>query len=61
MFNLIFNSPLAIANGNLDISSYTLTAKKNSILINYLAPLGIVLVIAGYIFSISTVLGRLLI
>ena len=61
MFYLLFNVPLSVGNGQLNLASYSLLAKKNTIVINFPTVFGIIVLLGAYFFNIFTETGKLLI
>ena len=58
-YNLLFTNPINVANGNLNLECYLLSAKKKDIVLKFPAGLGIVLVFAAYAFNTFTEIGKL--
>lgn len=56
-YQIIFNSPVKIGEGRLDIGNYMLTADKVNVEIEFSQTLGLFAVFAGYIMINFTVLG----
>ena len=54
MYDLIFNSPLSVGNGKLQVSDYALHAEKGTVNIDFPAVLGILILIGAYFFNFFT-------
>lgn len=61
VYNLIFNNPLSVGGGKLEIKNYRLAAEKPSIEVNFPAVLGILILVGAYFFNIFTEIGKVLI
>jgi hypothetical protein len=54
MYDLLFNSPLNVGDGSLNIGCYSLQAAKIPVSVDFPATLGILLLIGAYFFNIFT-------
>ena len=57
---LLFNNPLSVGNGQLDLNCYSIKASKTEVRLDFPYILGIFLVIGVYFFNMFTEIGKLL-
>jgi hypothetical protein len=54
MYDLLFNSPLSIGNGSLELGCFAIKATKIPVKLDFPAVLGILVLIGAYFFNSFT-------
>jgi hypothetical protein len=61
LFDLLFNNPLAVGDGSLELGSYSLQASQMAVRLDFPVALGVLLLLAAYLFNLFTEIGRKLV
>jgi len=54
MYDVLFNSPFSVGDGQLSLDSFSLKAAKIPVSIDFPGTIGVLLLIGGYFFNIFT-------